>query len=60
MGFDWKKLAWAQTLLEDGFCIAPEDIQVISENASFRSALNSKDPLLDFMPHPGWNGFIEI
>jgi uncharacterized protein (DUF362 family) len=60
MGFDWKKLAWAKRLLEDGFGVPPEDIQILSENADFLLALNSKDPLLDFMPHPGWNGFIEI
>ena len=60
MGFDWRKLAWIPKLLEDGFCVAPEEIQILSDEADFRSALSSRNLLLGFTPHPGWRGVIEI
>jgi uncharacterized protein (DUF362 family) len=60
MGFDWKKIKWITNMLNEQFYTSITDIRIISPNEAFLSSLNSNDQLLRFLPHPGWQGFIEI
>jgi uncharacterized protein (DUF362 family) len=60
MGFDWMKFKWIQYLLnEDHYIHGVDEICILSDKAEFSSALSSRNKLLNFMPHPGWQGFIE-
>jgi len=60
MGFDWTKLAWINYLLQDYFRFSPQKINILSTIPQFRTAMGTKDPLLNFLPHPGWKNWLEI
>lgn len=59
MGFDGRQLKWMQRLLSEGFSVAPEKLELRSDDARYRRMFQSSDPLLAFEPHPGWKGKIE-
>ena len=64
MGFDWKKVRWARDLVEhrqfDFFVKNAGDIRVRSNKKEFTEPFTTKRRLLDFKPHPGWKGHIEL
>jgi uncharacterized protein (DUF362 family) len=60
MGFDWRKLKWIQRLLDDGFYVSVDGIRTVSEQPELSALLSSGSRYLDFVPHPGWRGHIEV
>jgi len=64
MGFNWEKLKWAQNLLHNEhfefFLHNVNDIRIVTDVCEFQNMFDTNDKLLNFKPHPGWRGFIEI
>ncbi len=63
MGFDWQKIRMLKgcfTMRELSFVdFSPDQIEVLSNRASWRGRLAAMDDLLSFRPHFGWTGAIE-
>lgn len=64
MGFDWAKLKWIVDLLENkdfNFYInGVGEIRIITNSPEFRDILSSSSFSLNFRPHPGWQGHVEL
>ena len=64
MGFDWKKLKYIVSLLEnkhfDLFVDDVNRIEVLSNVLHWHNIFEVNDQLLAFEPHPGWVGHVEI
>jgi uncharacterized protein (DUF362 family) len=64
MGFDPRKLKLYNYLLNDphfDLKLDPEEIDILSNNNTVKNCLHDFDnPLLNFLPHPGWMGFLEV
>jgi uncharacterized protein (DUF362 family) len=64
MGFDWKKLKWATDLVENErfncFVRDISSIKIRSWTDEFLNMFEKNDKLLDFLPHPGWRGYVEL
>jgi len=63
MGFDWQKIRMLKgcfAMRELNFVdFTPEQIEVLSNRASWRGKIDQLDELLSFRPHFGWVGAIE-
>jgi uncharacterized protein (DUF362 family) len=64
MGFDWKKLKWATDFVENErfncFVRDISSIRIKSWTDEFLNMFETNDKLLDFLPHPGWRGYVEL
>ena len=64
MGFQPRALKWVNDLLHNNdfnfFVSGERDIKVHSNRQDFATIFESRARLLDFKPHPGWMGYIEI
>ncbi len=63
MGFDFAKLRWIKDLLNNKyfeFYVNVDNIKIMSNIFEFQNIFYIKDRLLDFKPHPGWQGYVEI
>lgn len=59
MGFDWRKLKWIQSMLDNDFHVSTQGIQVVSDKPELTQILSSRSGFLNFLPHPGWRGHID-
>jgi hypothetical protein len=59
MGFDWRKLKWIQSMLDNDFHVSTQGIQIVSDKPELTQILSSRSGFLNFLPHPGWRGHID-
>ncbi len=64
MGFDWRKVRVCNFLVNDpyfNFRTDPAKIRVVSNNQQYIDCLkNESSKFLDYLPHPGWFGQLEV
>jgi len=63
MGFDFTKLKWITNLLDNGdfeFYVSVNDIKIMTNVPEFQNMFYVKERFLDFKPHPGWQGYVEL
>jgi len=60
MGFDWRKLKWAVRACEFSYFSDPSIIKINSNILQFTTMFQSQDVPIEFKPHPGWKGYIEV
>ena len=59
MGFDYRKLKWVEHLLRYQLYTDANRINILGER-KFSSALTKQGQYLNFKPHPGWQGYLEL
>jgi uncharacterized protein (DUF362 family) len=64
MGFNWQKLKYLTTLLNNKdfnfYVDSVSEIRIFSNIPKFASMFDTNDKLLAFIPHPGWQGYLEL
>ncbi len=60
IGFDWQELKWVRRLVDLDFVSDPSELRIESNIPQFTAMFETQDPLLDFVPHMGWQGHLEL
>jgi hypothetical protein len=64
MGFDWKRVRYVTNLFAnrhfDFYLRGAKSIKVASNKPEFESMFDTDSRLLQFTPHPGWRGHLEL
>jgi len=64
MGFNWQNLKWIENLLGNKYfrfyIDGVSDIRIVSNVPEFSAMFCTNNRLLDFTPHPGWQGHIQV